>query len=149
MAMFTKRTTAALFAIAIASSLIVASGGFVGSVFAAKKVSQKPDDDTYRTLSAGQDKSDSPKSQSANAGDLSGAIGDTSGLSSKQLKKLSKCQSDAAADGDLTLGEVKECYSQVSDQGQGQEQGKEDKSSAARGNDQSEDGQGQLVLGQG
>jgi hypothetical protein len=63
--------------------------------------------------------------------------------------KLSKCQSDAAADGDLTLGEVKDCYGQVSDRGQGQEQGKEDQSSSARGNDQSEDGQGQLALGQG
>jgi hypothetical protein len=146
MAMFTNRTTAALFAIAIASSLIVASG-FVGSAFAAKK-SQKPDDDTYRTLSAGQDRSGSPKSQNTNTGDSSGAIGDTTGLSAKELKKLSKCQSDAAAaDGDLTLGEVKECYSQVSDQGQ--DQGKEDQSSSARGNDQSEDGQGQLALGQG
>ncbi|MFL6460303.1 MAG: hypothetical protein ACJ71J_05060 [Nitrososphaeraceae archaeon] len=145
--MFTKRTTAALFAIAIASSLIVASG-FVGSAFAAKK-GQKPNDDTYKTLSAGQDKSDSPKLQSANTGDSSGSIGDTSGLSAKELKKLSKCQSDAAADGDLTLGEVKDCYGQVSDRGQGQEQGKEDQSSSARGNDQSEDGQGQLALGQG
>ncbi|MFL6506566.1 MAG: hypothetical protein ACJ704_01315 [Nitrososphaeraceae archaeon] len=124
--MFTNRTTAALLAIAIASSLIVASG-FVGSAFAAKK-GQKPNDDTYNS---------------------SGSIGDTSGLSAKELKKLSKCQSDAAADGDLTLGEVKDCYGQVSDRGQGQEQGKEDQSSSALGNDQSEDGQGQLALGQG
>jgi hypothetical protein len=37
--MFNKRITAALFAIAIASSLIVASG-FVGSAYAAKKVKE-------------------------------------------------------------------------------------------------------------
>jgi hypothetical protein len=122
MAMFTNRTTAALFTIAIASSLIVASG-FVGSAFAAKKANQKPDDDMYRTLSDGQDKAASPKSHSASTGDSDRSVGDTSLLSSKELKKLSKCQSDAAADGDLTLGEVKVCYGQVSDQGQGQKQG--------------------------
>ena len=119
--MFTNRTTAALFAIAIASSLIVVSG-FVGSAFAAKKVKQ----DEYGTVPAvasdkGKDKSslpavlrdDSPKSQSANAGDSGGATGDTSGISAKDLKSLSKCQSGAAADGDLTLSEVTDCYSQV------------------------------------
>ncbi|MFL6422840.1 MAG: hypothetical protein ACJ71R_04540, partial [Nitrososphaeraceae archaeon] len=52
----------------------------------------------------------------------------------------SKCQSGSAADGDLTLAEVKDCYSQVFDQGQGQ--GK-DQSSSARGNDQSDDQQGE------
>ena len=98
---------------------------------------------------ASQDKSDSPKSQRANGGDSSGSIGDTSGLSAKELKK---CQSGAAAaDGDLTVEKVKNCYSQLSDQGDGQEQkqGNEDQSSSARDNDHSEDQQGQLVLGQG
>ena len=39
MVMLNNRTTkAALFAIAIASSLIVASGGIIGSAFAAKKL---------------------------------------------------------------------------------------------------------------
>src|SRR5919197_4950366 len=127
MAMFTNRTTAALFAIAIASSLIVASG-FVGSAFAAKKAR----DGQGNTIIGPNvtDKSSSPKSQSANAGDSSGAIGDTNGLSAKELKKLSKCQSGAAADGDLTLADVKDCYRQVFDQGQvqKQEQGKEDQS---------------------
>lgn len=140
----------ALLAIVITSSLIVVSGGgIVGSAFAAKKESQKADDDAYKTLYDGQDKSDSPKSQRANAGDSSGSIGDTSGLSAKELKK---CQSGAAAaDGDLTVGKLKECYSQLSDQGDGQgpKQGKEDQSSTTRDNDHSEDQQGQLVLGQG
>jgi hypothetical protein len=142
MAMFTTKTTATLLAIVITSSLIVVSGsGIVGSAFAAKKESQKSDYDAYKTLYASQDKSDSPKSQRVNAGDSSGPIGDTSGLSAKELKK---CQSGAAADGDLTIGKVKDCYSQLSDQGngQGQKQEKEDQSSSARDNDHSEDQQG-------
>ena len=117
--MFTKRTTAALFAIAIASSLIVASG-FVGSAFAAKK-SQRSEDDTYKTLSDGKDKASGPMPQmndlgnsgsSANDNSGSGAQ-DSSGISSSDLKKLSKCESGAAEDGDLTLADVNDCYSQV------------------------------------
>ena len=124
--MFTNRTImAALFTIAIATSLVVVSGGFVGSAFAAKKVKTQ-DDDAYGTVPAvalGKDKSsppavlredDSPKSKSTNdAGDSSRSTGDTSGISAKDLKSLSKCQSDAAADGDLTQAEVRDCYRQV------------------------------------
>jgi hypothetical protein len=52
--MLNNRTkVAALFTIAIASSLIVASGGIIGSAFAAKKNSQKSDDGTSVTLSDG------------------------------------------------------------------------------------------------
>src|SRR5215212_7129284 len=118
MAMFTKRTMAALFTIAIASSLIVV-GGFVGSAFAAKKVKKQ---DEYGTVPAvaldkAKEKSplpavlrdDSPKSHSANAGDSGGS----SGTSTKDLKSLSKCESGAAADGDLTQAEVRACYHQV------------------------------------
>jgi hypothetical protein len=97
------------------------------------------------SASQDQDKSDSTKS-STNSDDLSGDVGNTNNLSTKELKKLSKCQSGAASDGDLSLGEVKDCYSQLSDQGQGQEQqvqkqGKEGQSSSAQ--------EGLLVLGQG
>ena len=123
MAMFTKRTTAALFIIAIASSLIFVSAGFVGSAFAAKKVKQADEYGTAPQVASdkGQDKSplpavlrnDSPKSHSANAGDSGGSTQDANGISAKDLKTLSKCQSSAAADGDLTLAEVKDCYSQV------------------------------------
>ena len=139
MVMFTKRTTAALFAIAIASSLIVASS-FVGFAFAAKKEGSATYPKNTITNSEGEDKSSSRKSAASSAGDISGATADTNGLSTKELKKLSKCQSGSAADGDLTLAEVKDCYSQVFDQGQGQ--GK-DQSSSARGNDQSDDQQGE------
>ena len=125
MTMFKNRTMAALFTIAIATSLIVASGGLVvSSAFAAKKVKTQ-DDDAYGTVPAvslGKEKSsppavlredDSPKSKSTNADDSSGSTGDTSGISTKDLKSLSKCQSGAAEDGDLTQAEVTDCYRQV------------------------------------
>jgi hypothetical protein len=139
MAMFTRRITSALFAIAIASSLILVSGGLVGSAFAAKK--ERDGQTNTITDPNGIDISSTPKSHSENTGDSNGITGDSNGFSSKELKKLSKCQSDAAADGDLTLADVKDCYRQMRDQGQGQEQeqGKEDQSSSA---------QGQLALGQ-
>jgi hypothetical protein len=140
MPMFTKRTTAALFAIAIASSLIVVSGGLVGSAFAVKKVSRNPHDDTYSVSSDSQDKSISPKSQSANADDSSGITRDSNGISAKDLQNLSECESSAAEDADLTRGEVNDCYSQVFDQGQGKG---EEQLSSARGNHQSQEEQGE------
>jgi hypothetical protein len=137
--MLTNRTRVALFAIAIASSVIVASGGLVSSAFAdTKKVTnQNPLSYLSFPITVGGQKSsfpmsksangadsgdntappvsrdNSPKSQSANAGDPSGAAGDTSGISAKDLKSLSKCESGAAADGDLTQAEVTDCYRQV------------------------------------
>jgi hypothetical protein len=106
MAMFTKRTMAALFTIAIASSLITVSGGFVGSAFA-KKASG--------TSSMDEDKSsNSPESQSATAGNPSENTGDISNISANEfLKSLSKCESRAAADGDLTQAEVTDCFHQI------------------------------------
>jgi len=117
---------AALFTIAIASSLIAVSG-FVGFAYAAKK--EASDSGTVPTLSLSKEdkkkdnqsdlpavlrpesKSDPQKTPSAYAGDSSGSAGDTNGVSLKALKGLSKCQSHSAADGDLTLAEVKDCYS--------------------------------------
>jgi hypothetical protein len=116
MAMFTNRTImAVLFTIAIASSLIVVvSGGFVGSAFAAKKASGTVSTDEDKSSLPAVLRDDSPKSQSANANDdSSGSTGDTSGISAKDLKSLSKCQSSAAEDGDLTQAEVTDCYRQV------------------------------------
>jgi hypothetical protein len=108
--MLTNKTMAALFAIAIASSLIVVCG-VVGSAFAFTKSN---DVTTSRTINFDwKDKSDSPKSDSTNAGDSSGATGESSGVSAKDLKSLSKCESGATADGDLTEAEVTSCYRQV------------------------------------
>jgi hypothetical protein len=108
MVVHTKKITMALFAIVIASSLLVVTS-FVGSAFAAKKkVNKEEEDDTYSTfptISLGKD-----SLRASSAGDSSGDTGDTSGISAKDLKSLSKCQSSAAADGDLTLAEERECY---------------------------------------
>ena len=137
--MLTNRTRVALFAIAIASSVIVASGGLVSSAFAdTKKVTnQNPLSYLSFPITVGGQKSsfpmsqsanggdsgnntptpvlrdNSPKSQSANAGGSSAATGDTSAISAKDLKSLSKCESGAASDGDLTQAEVTDCYRQV------------------------------------
>jgi cytoskeletal protein RodZ len=136
MVMFTNRTImVALFTIAIASSLIAVSG-FVGSAYAAtkkEKVKENNENEygTVPTVSLGKDNkgddntdklpavlrsgdsSDDQKSKSTNADGPSAVTGDTTSISAKDLKSLSKCQSGAAADGDLTLAEVKDCYSQV------------------------------------
>ena len=111
MEMFTKRTTAALFTIAIASSLLVVSGGYVGfTLAAAKKVTNENKDNAFKTLS--NDKTNS-QFQTTDDGDSSGSTGDTSGVSAKDLKDLSKCESIAAADGDLTSAEAADCYHKV------------------------------------
>ena len=110
--MFTKRTMAALFTIAIASSLVVVSGGFVGSAFAKKASSTSSMDEDKSSLPAVL-RDDSPKSKSTNADDSSGSTGDSNGISAKDLKSLSKCQSGAAEDGDLTQAEVTDCYHQL------------------------------------
>ena len=121
MAMFSNRTTmAALFTIAIATSLLVVSG-LVGSALA-KKEKQDDGPDMVPTLSSSSKDTSSPpallgddstKSGSANADDPSGSTGDTSGISGKDLRTLSKCQSGAAQDGDLTQAEVTDCYHQI------------------------------------
>ena len=114
--MLSNRTKAALFAIAIASSLlVVSSGGLVGIVFAKKAKSTDLAAEGGNSLPAvlrPDSKSDPQKTPSANAGDsLSNPTGDTS-ISPKDLKKLSSCESDAAADGELTQTEVMDCYHQ-------------------------------------
>ena len=121
MAMISDRTMAALFTIAIATSLILVSDGLVWSALA-KKEKQNGTDMAPTVSSSSKDSSsplavlgdDSTKSGSVNADDSSGSIGDTSGnISGKDLRTLSKCQSGAAEDGDLTQDEVTDCYHQV------------------------------------
>jgi len=113
-----RRMMSALFAIAVASSLMVASGGIAGSAFAAKKNSQKSD----TTLPDGKDGVSGPMSNTVNLPN-SGTIPQDSNsngnsVSKSDLNSLSKCQSGAAADGDLTLSELKHCYTQAFNQGQ-------------------------------
>jgi hypothetical protein len=119
MAMFTNRIMVALFAIALASSLILASG-LIGSAFAAKKNKGNDNPPTNTIINSdGTDKSSSPQSQSVNGGgsgggdDSSASTGNSNGISAKDLKSLSKCEAGAAQDGDLMQTEVADCYSQV------------------------------------
>lgn len=104
MAMLSKRTTAALFAILIASSLIVLSGGTVPAALSLGK-----------SLAPAVLRNDSPRSHSATADNPSENTGDISlDISAKEfLKSLSKCESRAAADGDLTQAEVTDCFHQI------------------------------------
>jgi hypothetical protein len=98
--LFNRTMMAAVLTFAIASSLLAISGGsFVGSTLA------------FKTLS--NDKTNSQLQSTDGSGDSNGSTGDTTGVSAKDLKSLSKCQSDAAADGDLTSSEVADCYGQV------------------------------------
>jgi hypothetical protein len=117
--MLTNRTKMALFAIAISSSIIVVSSLVVSSAFAAtgKMSSQDPLSSLSSYLSfpitVGGHKSSSPTSEGANTDDSSAASAGTSSVNAKDLKKLSKCESSAATDGDLTISEVNGCYSHV------------------------------------
>ncbi len=107
MVMFANRTKAALLAIVLASSLIVATGHF-GFAFAAKKETVKKQN--MDTISDGEDKSSSPKPDLAVGAGYSGAQQDGSDMREQVLKMLSRCESNAAEDGDLTLAEVKDCF---------------------------------------
>jgi hypothetical protein len=140
MFIYTKRTAASLFAIAIASSLVAAGGiSLAGYAFAAKKGT----DNAVVTNTIKDPKStdsSSPKSKSNNAGDSSSVTGSDNRISGKDLKSLSKCEADAAKDGGLTLAEVHDCYSEAfnhAGQGQGTDQ-----SSPSTGNDQLQGGRG-------
>jgi hypothetical protein len=113
--MLTNRTImAALFTIAIASSLIVVSGGLVGSALAKKTSGTSSTDEDKSSLPAVL-RDGLPRSHSATAGNPSENTGDISlDISAKEfLKGLSKCESRAAADGDLTQAEVTDCFHQI------------------------------------
>ena len=81
--------------------------------------------------------SDSSNTQSDNNDGSNGSTWDTSRVPAKDLKSLSKCESGAAADGDLTLPELKHCYTQALDQGQDKP---ENSQNSAQGNDQAQNG---------
>jgi hypothetical protein len=101
--MFSKRSIAAIFAIAIASSLIVI-GSFVDSVyaFAAKKIKQYQQD-TYPAavpfsgLAAGldEDESRARTSHSLNAAGWDWTIGDDSAISAKEVNMWKEECNDA------------------------------------------------------
>jgi len=141
--MYINRTTSSLFAIALASWLIVATG-IIGSAYAADKDKSSKFIDPTNTITDGSsgEKPSYQKSQDSKTGDPSASSGDNSIIFPKDLKNLSKCQSGAAEDGDLTLPEVKDCYGQVFDQ----PQDKQHKTGATQNNDQPSSAQEQHLL---
>jgi hypothetical protein len=88
MIMVNKRIMLALFAIAIASSFIVVTNGSVDSAYAAKKVKQDGQDINLAVLD--KDESRYRTSRSANAGDSGWTIGDSSGISAKEVNMWKK-----------------------------------------------------------
>jgi cytoskeletal protein RodZ len=122
--MFTKRTTVALVAIALASSLIVASG-FVGFAFAAKKGIDKTTDTATKSDDSGDsNNNDNPTSSNSQTPSNNNPVtpNDNSNTSpsEKQLKSFFSCISGDAIDRNLKLGKIKNCYGQAFESGQGQ-----------------------------
>jgi hypothetical protein len=107
----TTTIAAALLTIAIASVLLGTSS-HMGLAFAAKKIVGNEVTNTM-VQSSDTGNTNSPNTQSDNTGDSSSNTGGTDLTFSKDLKKFSKCLTGVAADGDLTLGEVTDCYHQV------------------------------------
>jgi hypothetical protein len=134
--MFTNRMKMALFTTVIASSVIIVSG-LVTSAFAdmKKETSQDPlpsylsfpitvgvqsenrgddsSDDGPPPAVLSKDESSSPTSHSANSEDSEWTTADNNTIPEKYMKGLSNCESTAAADGDLTLVELMDCFYQV------------------------------------
>jgi hypothetical protein len=118
--MFTKRNTIALFAIALAASLIVASG-FVGFAFAAKKGIDKTTDATTNSDdNRDSNNNDNPASSNSQTPSTNGPISPNTSPSEKQLKNFFSCISGDATDRNLKLGKIKSCYGQAFDSGLGQ-----------------------------
>ena len=131
--MFISKTMmAALFTIALVS-LLLAVNSEAGLAYAARN--QVANTMTRQSSDAGNN--DSSNTQSDNNGGSNGSTGDSSTVPAKDLKSLSKCQSGAAADGDLTLPELKHCYTQAFNQGQDKP---ENSQNSAQGNDQAQNG---------
>lgn len=115
MVMVTNRTImAAMFTIAIASSLVAISGLISSAhAFAAKK---QIEHGTAPLVALTKDRPIPTKSQNANTNAQktpSLALGSPDAVSEKQVKSLSKCENTAAVDGDLTPADVKACYHKV------------------------------------
>jgi len=137
-----NRTTS-LFLIALASMLVLATGVNGSALAADKDKSTKLMDPTNtRTDDSTGPKSSSQEPHQDNSGSPSAGSEKTDMITQKSLKNLSKCQSGAAEDGDLTLPEVKGCYSQVFDQ----PQEKHDNTGATPNSDQSANGQEEQLL---
>ena len=139
MGMFTKRTTAALFAIALASSLIIASG-FAGLAFAAKKGKGNSVTDTMTNSDdSGGDSNNnnnnnnnpSASSDSQTPNDPTGSIDKTNNPLSEMQSSLLKCLNGNGSGASLNLAKIKSCVGQLTSGGVGQDT--EDQSNPAQG----------------
>ena len=136
MGMFTKRTTAALFAIALASSLIIASG-FAGFAFAAKKgkgnsvtdIMTNSDDSGGDSNNNNNNPPASSDSQTPN--DPTGSIDKTNNPLSEMQSSLLKCLNGNGSGASLNLAKIKRCVGQLTSGGVGEDT--EDQSSPAQG----------------
>lgn len=136
MRMFTKRTTGALFAIALASSLIIASG-FAGFAFAAKKGKGNSVTDTMTNSddsggdSNNNDNNPPASSDSQTPNDPTGSIDKTNNPLSEMQSSLLKCLNGNGSGASLNLAKIKSCVGQLTSGGVGQDT--EDQSSPAQG----------------
>jgi hypothetical protein len=113
--MVTNRTImAAMFTIAIATSLVAVSG-LIGSAHAIAVVAKKQTEyGIAPQASLTKDKPISTKPQNTNAHKTQILIlGNPDAVSEKQIKSLSKCEITAALDGHLALTDVTACYHKV------------------------------------
>src|SRR5919199_6427238 len=99
----------ALLTITIGSSLIIVSSGLVGHAVAAKPIDYNGVTDTI-VQPDDTHKASFLKSHGAILGNSNTGVGNAAGISEKALKHLLKCESDAAEDGHLKRGEVRDCY---------------------------------------
>jgi len=136
MGMFTKRTTAALFTIALASSLIIA-GGFAGFAFAATKgkgnsvANTMTNSDDSGGDSNNNNNNPAAASDSQTPNDPTGSIDKTNNLLSEMQSSLHKCLNGDGSGASLNLAKIKSCVGQLTSGGAGQ--GTEDQSSPAQG----------------
>jgi hypothetical protein len=136
MGMFTKGTTAALFVIALASSLIIASG-FAGFAFAAKKGKGNSVTDTMTNSddsggdSNNNNNNPASSSDSQTPNDLTGSIDKTNNPLSEMQSSLLKCLNGNGSGASLNLAKIKSCVGQLTSGGVGQDT--EDQSSPAQG----------------
>ena len=113
MVMISNRTImAAVFTIAIVSSLVAVSSFVGSSAFAAKKQGEYGIAPSVALAKEKPISTTKSKNTNANQSPVL-ALGSPDTVSAKQLRSLSKCENTAGIDGDLTLADVKACYNKV------------------------------------
>ena len=97
----------ALLTITISLSFVLISST-AGAVFAVSKLADKMLSNVVEQ--SGNHRDSNPLKSIATPGSSSDNAGKTNNVSAKGLEALLTCESDAAANGDLKLSEVRDCY---------------------------------------